>query len=304
MINKDVRNILRCVKCNSSDLNFNENSLVCNNCNSKYLIHNNVPSLLVDEVDNQEWNPWKLDEAKMTADSYYKRANQEIPEKESSKSLARLILKKKLFTEKDKYLDIGCAAGHYLVSLRKILDKKIKYTGIDISKEYLLWGDEIFGHSEFCNFIHCDSLNLPFKNKSFDYTLVNLFHFFPELYSPLKEALRVTKKMLIWRTPIGEITYMIKWVLNEQRYNKIGSLHIDRKDLDYCIYMLYSEEYIKSIVQKLNAKVLFIEQDNDFKDFDNTSLKEFKNIPSTKTINGMQMNGNLHLDWKYVGIEL
>ena len=42
--------------------------------------------LLVDEVDNQEWNPWKLDEAKMTADSYYKRANQEIPEKESSKS--------------------------------------------------------------------------------------------------------------------------------------------------------------------------------------------------------------------------
>ena len=60
--------------------------------------------------------------------------------------------------------------------------------------------------------------------------------------------------MLIWRTPIGQISYMIKWVLYEQNYNKIGSLHIDREDIDHCIYMLYSEEYIKSIIKELGGK--------------------------------------------------
>lgn len=304
MINTDLKKILRCAKCKSSRLNANEKFLICRSCNAHYSVHDNVPSLLTNGVENQEWNPWKLNKSKKTADSYYKRANGDLPEKESSKSLARLIKRKKLFSKTDNYLDIGCATGHYLVSLRKIINKRIKYTGIDISKEYLLWGNEIFGHSELSNFIHCDSLNLPFKKKSFDYTLVNLFHFFPKLDEPLKEALRVTKKMLIWRTPVGQISYMIKWVLYEQRHNKIGSLRIERDDLDHCIYMLYSEEYIKSIVKNLGAKVVFIERDKDFKDFDNTSLKEFKNIPSTRAINGMQMNGNLHLDWKYIGIKV
>ena len=64
--------------------------------------------------------------------------------------------------------------------------------------------------------------------------------------------------MLIWRTPIGQISYMIKWVLYEQNYNKIGSLHIDREDIDHCIYMLYSEEYIKSIIKKLGAESSFL----------------------------------------------
>jgi len=110
--------------------------------------------------------------------------------------------------------------------------------------------------------------------------------------------------MIIWRTPIGVITYMIKWVINEQSYDKIGSLQIEREDLDHCIYMLYSKDYIKSIVSSLGGNVKFIERDKDFKDFDNTSIEVFKNIPSTKAVNGVQMNGNLHLDWHYVGIEL
>ncbi len=304
MINSELKKVLRCVKCKKPALIAEEKFLICKSCHAHYLIHNNVPSLLINDVKKQKWNPWKLNKAKKTADSYYKRAKGELPEKESSKSLARLIKRKKLFSKNDNYLDIGCATGHYLVSLRKILNKKIKYTGIDILKEYLIWGDEVFGHSELSNFVHCDGLNLPFKNKSFDYTLVNLFHFFPKLDEPLKEALRVTKKMLIWRTPIGQISYMIKWVLYEQRHDKIGSLHIDRNNLDHCIYMLYSKDYIKSIVKSFGGKVMFIERDKNFKHFDNTSLKEFKNIPSTKTINGVQMNGNLHLDWHYIGIKV
>jgi len=180
MINTDLKKILRCAKCKSSRLNANEKFLICRSCNAHYSVHDNVPSLLTNGVENQEWNPWKLNKSKKTADSYYKRANGDLPEKESSKSLARLIKRKKLFSKTDNYLDIGCATGHYLVSLRKIINKRIKYTGIDISKEYLLWGNEIFGHSELSNFIHCDSLNLPFKKKSFDYTLVNLFHFFQQ----------------------------------------------------------------------------------------------------------------------------
>ena len=95
---------------------------------------------------------------------------------------------------------------------------------------------------------------------------------------------------------------MIKWVLNEQSYDKLGPLSIEREDLDYCIYMLYSEEFIKSIVENLGGSVDSIERDSDFEEFDNSEIDVFKNIPSTRVVNGKQMNGNLHLDWHYVDI--
>ena len=61
----------------------------------------------------------------------------QVPNRLESRPI-RLIKRKKLFSKTDNYLDIGCATGHYLVSLRKILDKQIKYTGIDILKDYLI----------------------------------------------------------------------------------------------------------------------------------------------------------------------
>jgi ubiquinone/menaquinone biosynthesis C-methylase UbiE/uncharacterized protein YbaR (Trm112 family) len=304
MIEGRLSNVLKCISCNSNQLNFLKDKVICLKCNAEYPINNNIPSMMIGGVDAQDWNPWSLDELKMTGDSYYKRAKGELPEKEASISFANLLAKKDLYEKNATYLDIGCATGHFLKSFRNKLDKKIQYTGIDISSEYLQWGGEIFGHSKYCNFVHCDSLNMPFIDKSFDYTIVNLFHFFPNLEDALKETIRVTNKMIIWRTPIGEITYMIKWVLNEQSFDKLGSLHIERKDIDHCIYMLYSKVYIESIVASLGGRVKFIERDIDFKDFDNTSIDSFKNIPSTKASNGVQMNGNLHLDWHYVGIEM
>ena len=69
---------------------------------------------------------------------------------------------------------------------------------------------------------------------------------------------------------------MIKWVLNEQSYDKLGPLSIEREDLDYCIYMLYSEEFIKSIVENLGGSVDSIERDSDFEEFDNSEIDVFK----------------------------
>ena len=304
MIESRLSKVLRCISCQNSKLEFLHDKISCPKCNAKYPLKNNIPSMMIGGIEAQSWNPWNLDELKMTGNSYYQRAKGELPEKEASKSFANLLKKKQLYNKNSTYLDIGCATGHFLKPFRNILDKHIQYTGIDISSEYLQWGDEIFGHDKYCNFVHCDTLNMPFIDKSFDYTVVNLFHFFPNLEDVLKETMRVTNKMIIWRTPIGVITYMIKWVLNEQSYEKLGSLQIERNDIDHCLYMLYSKDYIKSIVSSLGGTVEFIERDTDFKDFDNTSIEAFKSIPSTKASNGIQMNGNLHLDWHYVGIKM
>jgi len=92
---------------------------------------------MIGGMEAQNWNPWKLDELKMTGDSYYKRAKGELPEKEVSKSFANLLNKKGLYNKNSTYLDMGCAIGHFLKSCRDILGNDIQYTGIDISSEYL-----------------------------------------------------------------------------------------------------------------------------------------------------------------------
>ena len=118
----------------------------------------------------------------------------------------------------------------------------------------------------------------------------------------LKESMRVTRKYLIWRTPIGDkANYMIKMVLNNS-FEKLRILTLDREDLDYGLYMLFTKEYIKDLVEYLGGSINFIEKDRDFKNFDNTTLPEFEHVPATKTLNGMQINGNIILDWQYVVI--
>ncbi|OUU53235.1 MAG: hypothetical protein CBC25_01175 [Pelagibacteraceae bacterium TMED65] len=298
---------LRCVKCRQPTkllFIFDSGHLKCPSCDTAYSVHESIPSMTNSGPQNQDWNPWDLDSTKMMGDSYYKRAKGELPEKDASKSYANLLKNKRLYSQNDKILDLGCATGHFLFSFKKHLDQNVDYTGVDITEEYLIWGQEIFGINEKTKFVHADVLDLPFRNNAFDIAIVNLFHFFPDLRKALSEVIRVSKKWVVWRTPIGQVNYAVKIFLNNQSYSDLGPLSLSSDTEDHCIYMLYHPTYITELVESVGAKVEFISRDNDFGSFDNSILDEFSGVPSTKTFHGIQLNGNLHLDWHYVGIRI
>ena len=201
-----------------------------------------------------------------------------------------------------KSLDIGSASGHFLRSFRRLLDENISYTGIDTDIQSLMWGREVFGVDDRCNFVHGDCTAMPFKDNAFDTIVVNLFHFFPNIEIALRESMRVAKKWVVWRTPIGQINYMIKMIYT-QSYKELGVLTPERDDFDHSVYMLYTKQYIEELVEALGGSVKFIEQDTDFESFDNTAYDDFQHVTATKTVAGMQLNGNLVLDWHYIGVD-
>ncbi len=260
-----------------------------------------IPLNTKNNPEDEDWNRWDDKKISMAGKSYYDRSIGKLPEKECSKSFARFL--KNYYTQGDEILDFGCATGHYLRSLRSILDNNILYTGIDSHLEFLLWGAKAYGINEDVNFIECDVLDIPVNNKSFDISMVQLFHFFPNIEKALKEAIRVTNKYIIWRTPIGiKGNYMIK-ITEDKSYDELGLLTYDRDNLQYDLYMLYSKKYINKLVQHLGAKVIEIKRDLDFKPFDNTMLPEFEYQPSTKTVGEYQINGCMVLDWHYFVID-
>jgi len=296
---------LSCLEHKNQRLIYNESKevLLCPNCKREYPVYFGIPSIVQGNPEEEKWNPWSLDEVEMMGNSYYKRSTGELPEKEASKSYARFLKRHKLYSKGDTLVDIGCATGHFLRSFRRLLDEKVSYTGIDTHFRFLRWGREVFGVTDTCNFVHCDALNLPFVNNSFDIVIVNLFHFFPRIDVPLKEAMRIAKKYVVWRTPLGKkANYMIKFVLDEP-FDKFKILTHDREDVDYSLYMLYTKKYIKGLVDSLGGKVKLIERDDDFENFDNTALADFAHVPATKTVNGIQINGNLVMDWHYIVID-
>lgn len=303
MIPTNLLNVLYCLECKQFPLTYHKDGvLLCPFCDARYPVKEGIPSMLGGGPESQDWNPWDLDKVKMMGDSYYKRSKGDLPEKESSKSYAKLLERRKIIKPGDHILDIGCATGHFYRSFRRILPYDFSYTGIDSNFQYLQWGGQAYDVSSKCNFLHGDALNMPFQNSSYDIVIVNLFHFFPRIDEALGEALRVAKRNLIWRTPIGEVNYIIKTIY-DQSFEKIGALSPERNDFEHSLYMLYSKDYIKGLVASLGGKITFIERDIDFGEFDNTVLEEFKHIPATKTVNGLQINGNLILDWHYIGIE-
>jgi ubiquinone/menaquinone biosynthesis C-methylase UbiE len=270
-------------------------SLICQNCDTQYPVLNNIPSLIDGGVAEQDWNAWDSPDVEKMGDSYYRRSIGELPEKESSKSFANILKDRNLYESGDSILDIGCATGHFYRSFRNRLDKSVKYTGIDATLPFLQLGDKVFGTGGNCDFVHCDALVLPFKDKSYDIVVVNLFQFFPRLDYVLKESMRVSKKMVLWRTPIGHLNYAIK-IYHENDFSETGVLTPERNDIEHTFTMIYTKQYIHDIVRSLGGKVRFDQQDTDFQEFDNSVLKGF-DYGGTKVVNGMQIDGSMVLDW-------
>ena len=145
------------------------------------------------------WQNWG---DKHCADILYRRARDELPEMESSKAVARRI--KAIWASGDTILDVGCGAGHYLVSLRRELGARLDYCGVDHLRHHIELARKAFENDPHVRFELADLYKLPYANSSFDIvTCNNLLQNLPALREPLCELMRVARRALVMTTPIS-----------------------------------------------------------------------------------------------------
>jgi len=256
-------------------------------------------------MDNN-WRIWdKNDEY---GKALYLRSIKKSPEMESSKAVARMV--NGVLQENDLILDVGCGAGHYLVSLDKTLKKPFSYYGIDRTPHYIDLARRAFLVKQKSSslrtstkFENGDIFNLPLKNNFADIVMCNnVFLHLPSIKKALNELWRVSKKYVIIRTLIGKLSFRIKQVLQSEEYNEDG------EPVKYYFFNIYSFDYVESLVRLLpNVKEFKLVEDKDFNP-KNIGLVNYKsNIKApnnmTTAIQGMQINNYIIEPWHFIILE-
>lgn len=229
----------------------------------------------------------------------YKRATGTLPEMECSKSFCEIL--RKVYRPGMKLLDVGCGAGHYLRSLINRIDKSINYTGIDATEKYINLAKQAFGKR--ARFLRGDINNLPFNDNSYDIVACNnvILHLPPPPILPIRELIRISSRFVIIRTVIGKRNYIVKEIRIPE---ELSNAQIEEKNNNFSYYNyfnFYTTNYISQILTHINSNLKFeFVDDNNYSEFDNT---EHLTNTATKVINGMQISGNLLLDWKFIVID-
>lgn len=258
-----------------------------------------------------EFDPRFWDRCESLYRLFERRAKGELPEMESSKSVARLI-KSHCGDRPVSLLDAGCGLCHYLISLKKVLPE-IRYTGCDISFRYIRRGQELW-QEERLNLSQASVGRLPFRDRSFDYVMCNnvLLHLPPPPFEAVKDLMRVSRDVTIIRTPISERTYFIKEIRNYDWSDSNVVRNIDAKVLDehnaeFNYFNLYAREHLIEMIQiaasELQREIsIDFRQDTDFRLFDNT--KEAQSRTATQVVDGRQVSGSIITDWHFIIIKV
>jgi hypothetical protein len=125
----------------------------------------------------------------------------------------------------------------------------------------------------------------------------------PSIQKPLNELVRVSKKTVLIRTLIGDRSFRIQDVAqdNEIEFNDDG----EPKSFHY--YNIYSEKYLNFLLQsngKVNNFQIIEDVFFDPKNIEN-SISEHRDAHDVTTILGdFQVNGYVIQPWKFVKINL
>ena len=104
-----------------------------------------------------DWRIWNKND--LVEERTYSRATGKIPEMESAKQLRKILGN---IHKDESVLDVGCASGHYLRSIRLINNDCI-YTGVDATKKYIDNANIIHKSDTNARFIEGDIYSLKLK---------------------------------------------------------------------------------------------------------------------------------------------
>jgi ubiquinone/menaquinone biosynthesis C-methylase UbiE len=236
---------------------------------------------------------------KNNAQVYYNRAVGKSPEMEVSKALAKIV--KRMTKKDDRILDVGCACGHYYRSLKREIKNNFYYTGIDpykifLDKAKLAWKDE-----KNVNFKKGNIFNLSLDNKEFDIVVCNnvLLHL-PSIEKPLRELIRVSKRTVILRTVVYDVSYKVQLVYNSKWWKETNIKPVNEFDKmgnpnSFSYFNIHSFDYLKELVGKIDKKlkIKFIKDNFFSKKNIQASIKKEKRPLATRVVGDEQYSGCL-----------
>lgn len=151
------------------------------------------------------------------------------------------------------------------------------------------------------NFVKGNIYNLPFKKNQFDIAICsNVFIHLNKVKKPLKELLRVTKKTIILRTVLYDMSYKIQLVYNKNWWKNTNVKAKDEFDDNgnpraFSYFNILSKDFLKETIKDIDPKVkISLIKDNFFnKKKINESIKREKRPLATRIIEGEQFSGCL-----------
>lgn len=239
----------------------------------------------------------------------YKRAIGEAPEMESSKAAARRL--KGILKQGDTVLDVGCGAGHYLRSLRNNFDFSFPYMGIDATQSYVDLAVKAYKNDPAASFRQGDIEALPVKDQSFSVVLcMNVLLHLPRILPAMRELWRVTGRTLLIRTLVGEKSFRIKQIgenETEMKDTEDPLFDADGEPLRFHYFNIYSERYVRWICSTFpGVASCNIEQDHDFNPEALTAAHwpdKAKPGDLTQMLGSQQVNGSILEPWAFVRID-
>jgi ubiquinone/menaquinone biosynthesis C-methylase UbiE len=230
---------------------------------------------------------------------YYDRATGKKPEMEVSKAMANQL--KNIIVKNDHILDVGCACGHYYRSIKKRVNKNFYYTGTDPYQIFLDKADIAWKNDKNTNFVKGNIYKLPFKKNQFDITICsNVFIHLNKVHKPLKELIRVTKKTIIIRTVLYDVSYKIQLVYNKNWWKNTNVKAKDEFDKDgnpraYSYFNILSKDFLKDTIKGIypKAKIKLIKDNFFSKERISKSIKSEKRPLATRIIGNEQFSGCL-----------
>ena len=214
-----------------------------------------------------------------------------FPEMEVAKAHMKIL--NNHIKKNDSILDAGCLTGHFYRSfLKRYKDLNLKYTGLDPWSLHINEAKKIWKEDKNVKFIKGWVQKIPFKKNSFDISICsNVLTHIPSIEDPIRELLRVTRRVVLIRTPIHKISYRIQMVLNSKwfKYTKVKPKdEFDKKGNPrvYEYFDVHSKDYFESVIKKFdkNVKVKFI-KDNFYNKKNINYKKEVKQKINATRVN-------------------
>ncbi len=246
-------------------------------------------------MDRKKWDLWK--KHPMIERRTFLRAKGIVPEMECTKQLIKIIKPK--YKKNTSILDVGCAAGHYYNSIKK-LDKNVIYQGIDGNRSYINFAKKFYRNSS-AKFKTLDIYKLNKKHipKHDIVYCCNVLLHLPDIFNPLKNLINITKKICIIRTLIDNETHLSKIVFKEKFNNKF-------EPQEFTYQNTYSIKILKKFISKLGRfKIRLIDDKFETSKINKeySSYAKIQGPATTKVINNVQIAGNKVFKWKWLIIE-